>query len=237
MARRRRREIDEVIEDGQSVRVPLVLMDSLQRSVFEHSRRLHTSGLALDTRNHQPGYVYPRVSSPDIVDARQRAMDARREMIERNSNAWKSPIRDAACPMCGHDPDDDDDVNGTEDARRPTSLADATAMRRQAYDAMVKRGEQAWRMGRDAAQPDQSSRPGELSSYLHPVSPEEFTRAFNRRSTGVSAGPGGDQPDKERAYRERVSALENAWRTPTGVANPSAATRVERQGEIWRGGR
>jgi hypothetical protein len=55
---------DEILEDGQSYRVPIHLMDARQRS------------------------VHAQFSATDLRDLRQLVSDSRREMIDQQSRAW-----------------------------------------------------------------------------------------------------------------------------------------------------
>jgi hypothetical protein len=200
---------DEVIEDGRGVRVRMTAMDGVQRGIFMRD-------------------VYRFDDSASLRDARARARGARNEMIERASNAWRTP--------------------GTRyvETPRPTSVADANAMRRSAYQQYCRRISDAWRnpvgvnLHRDGAEPDQGTR-------FHRVSPEEFAAAHNNRRTESA------EDLRRAALAERDQALQNAWKTPTGQlyptrANPSwrnptgqgdprRATEIERQRQRWHGGR
>src|SRR5262245_10279205 len=64
---------DDIVRDGESVRCPVLLMDSVQREVA-----------AFDFRGHQPHFV------SDATNVRRISRDARTEMIERAQEAWKS---------------------------------------------------------------------------------------------------------------------------------------------------
>jgi hypothetical protein len=226
----------------------MVLMDGMARWSDSVG-----AALVFDTpAYHQPGF---RVAvGHSLRDARQRAMDARRAMIDRATNAWRTMGRDqrTVCPTCdgtGEDPDGDGDCdacNGTgylEDAARRAATSPGSGLaerhatprdaRRAAYDEYCTRIQNAWRTpSRDAAQPDMGTRPGEMP--FRRVSPQQFATAYNR---GTSPGPGSDNPEeiRRRAIEERDYQLQNAWRSPG--ADPRRADQIERQGEIWRGGR
>jgi hypothetical protein len=77
-------DADEMVRDGERVRCPMYLMDSMQRRI------------AFDAASHQPGYR--SVDSATVRDARRMARDAREEMIRRLTDAWRTPVRDAAEP-------------------------------------------------------------------------------------------------------------------------------------------
>jgi hypothetical protein len=101
------------------------------------------------------------------------------------------------------------------DAGMPPHVRDARARANAAYDAMCARLTNAWRTpGRDA-DPDSDG------------------------AARLRQHPGADEVEaKRRAARQAyVDQLTNAWRTPTGQGDPGCATAIERQGEMWRGGR
>jgi hypothetical protein len=114
------------IGDGESVRVPLLLCDSV-------SRRF-AFGDAMDSAyGRRPGYA--RLSNEQVAERRR----ARDEMIERATSAWRNDARRKP-------PDYDDDAHSTADAR---------AAANRAYDAYCARLKDAWRRpARDAAKPD-----------------------------------------------------------------------------------
>jgi hypothetical protein len=93
---------DEVLADGESVRVPLFLVDTVRLDENDQPHFLH--GRAM----HQPGFRVTDAASssntmPDfdvaLRNAQQAALDARQQMIRRAENAWRrQPTRDAAQP-------------------------------------------------------------------------------------------------------------------------------------------
>jgi hypothetical protein len=215
MARTRRRiDDDRIVEDGESVRIRLDMMDALQRSIHQADQQSRRQTIpVVDTTFHVPGYVQV-ADSPAIRDARKAAMDARREMIDRATNAWRSPSNP---PL-----------------PRPTSFQDANAMRREARDAYIQRTCDAWRTPvSDAAQPDLST------TTFHRVSPQAFSQALARggdpsRMMQPQRPPGSDdnpQARRDRAYKEYCDRLGSAWKSP---ANPAAAANaVESQRRGW----
>jgi hypothetical protein len=86
--KRRHREIygDELLRDGQRLRVPMFTMDSIQRGVSPHFPRVHDgtgdSGLAM----HRPGF---RVSDAPRSDELQRARDAYEYEL---TTAWRRGV-------------------------------------------------------------------------------------------------------------------------------------------------
>jgi hypothetical protein len=231
----------------------MIFMDALSRSVYEFSQQRRAAlaaGLPFDFRDHRPGY---RVSSsPDIVDARRKAREARDAYVRQLGDAWRSP---------GH-------PGGTvETPRRPTSIADANAMRRSSYLDYVARLGDAWQTpSRDAQQPDLGSRPGDLG--FHRVSAAEFISA--REGRPLNTGPDYDpaarmarhlrtEPDdkaeamRKAAHQAYVDRLSSAWKQPTGQlyptgadpswrnrtgeGDPRRASEIEAQRQRWHGGR
>jgi hypothetical protein len=206
---------DEILEDGATYRVPIHLMDARQRAIHEHFNNIDIRGdLAASLR-----------------DAQAKAREARAQMIDRASLAWKMGR---------------DDV--VEAPRRPTSMADAAAMRRAAYDQYCSRLTSAWRnpispassslnyprgqFSRDAAQPDLGTPPGDLT--FNRVTPAEYATAFSRSPSSVMQPQRPDdnaQARRDRAYKEYCDRLGSAWKTPSSPA--AAANSVEQQRRSW----
>jgi len=69
---------DSILRDGESLRVPLHMMDAVQRSVAQHLHDGHGN-----RPGHRPGFAMSDAND----DARQRAYDEYRRDIE---NAWRS---------------------------------------------------------------------------------------------------------------------------------------------------
>jgi len=207
---------DDVLADGESIRVPVYLCDTVQLT--------------------DDGPRFLRMANEGTRDARAAARD---EMIWRAEDAWKVDVRRKAKP-----PDDDDDGDDGEDTmdaniqqafdvadHRPGFRYATDAARvavRDARDEMIRRATTAWRTpqqpqrttrSRDAAEPDLGARPEELAMRRHLRGTEEDDAAAALREKSYAA------------YKDRLS---NAWR---GRTDPRAATAIERQGEAWRGGR
>ena len=201
---------DPVVEDGGSVRVPMMLCDSLA--------------------GYRPGFVQ---LSDEQIKARWENRD---EMIRKAQDSWRGPIarpietataredesarwKDLADGRRRKPPDDDedDDDDDTNDVRAPA---------RKARDAYVRQLQDAWRTPapdrltsgksiRDGAEPDNSS--------------SRFVRG--------SDDPDGAQAKRDQAYEEYAASITQAWKNPPGAAPPAPASRVERIGEQTRGGR
>jgi hypothetical protein len=97
---------DDILKDGESLRVPIQFLDSTQRAIAQ----------GFDADNHRPGW---RLS--DSGDARDAAETAYEERNAWMRDAHKTP---AAATVS----------NDTVDKRRPVSLADAQAAARLAYE-------------------------------------------------------------------------------------------------------
>jgi hypothetical protein len=75
---------DDVVRDGESLKVPLYMMDSVQRAVATDGLRLH-DGMG-NPAGHKRGYVFG-----GNAEQRQRAADAYDEWTRRLQNAWRTP--------------------------------------------------------------------------------------------------------------------------------------------------
>jgi hypothetical protein len=122
---------DDVVRDGEHVRVPLHLMDSLQRAVATEGLRLH-DGMG-NPAGQKSGYVFG-----GNAEQRQRAADAYDERTRRLQNAWRNPAAAA-------------ERNETQleawrkPGARPGLRQDATNDSAAAYAAYVERIGRAWR--------------------------------------------------------------------------------------------
>jgi hypothetical protein len=235
---------DDMVPDGGSVRVPMLLTDS---------RRF-----AFDAENHRPHYGRPTGAVHNARIVRTAARDA---YLRRLTDAWRTMGRDAnppqfTCPECrgtGRDPDDDspdgrcDECGGTgyiepplNSARKEahetfplrrspdTSLrvdARANDVRRTAYAEYVKRIQDAWRQPVDAGgEPDASTQllrgapdPGDPSAMMRRHLRTESDDENQRRRDAAWA-----------AYRDRLGS---AWQQ--GRTDPNRATEIERQRQRW----
>jgi hypothetical protein len=211
MKNRNHDDDDDEIEDGATLRTPLALMDG------RDGRRVFLTDTVRFDENDQPHFL----RATDETDARAAARDARDEMIRRAENAW--------CDARRKKPPSDDDDDGDDDGERRGADAQGIADARQAaYDAYVRRLTNAWRTPtRDFAEPDTVTRPEDLARRHLRTDPDDDAQAR-----------------RDAAYRNYTTRLTEAWKNPPGVAraergrtDPRAASRIERQGEQWRGGR
>ena len=194
--------------DGEVVRTPMLIMDA--------------AGVDL----HRPGFC----CATDAT-ARDAVRDARREMIDRATTAWRNDAR--------RKPPDDDDDDEDDERERHSDDARGNADARASYDAKCARLRDAWRRPVDVAQPDLGTRPEELMRRHARTEPDDDAQAR-----------------RDRAYQDYTTTLAEAWRNPPGVSpaeraivgggprsmvvertTPDAATRIEQQREQWRGGR
>jgi hypothetical protein len=129
---RRKREGDDVIEDGGELVVPLELCDSTQREVAMHYK--------FNAYDYQPGFRGGDVGVGYSQDARAAARDARARYVDNLTNAWRTPARDAAQPDIGSPP--------AEMMRRHlggNEPDDAQARRDRAYREYTTRISEAWK--------------------------------------------------------------------------------------------
>jgi hypothetical protein len=129
--RSRHDDDDDVVQDGESIRVPVYLMDATQRAVATEGLRLH-DGLG-NPAGHKRGYVFG-----GNAEQRQRAADAYDERTTRLQEAWRSPAgaaeRNEAQLEAWRRP-----------GARPGLSQDAAADRAAAHAAYVQRIQNAWR--------------------------------------------------------------------------------------------
>jgi hypothetical protein len=98
---------DDEIEDGHSVRVPMMIMDgnrvNLSDTVRFDGGQPHFVRMA-DTASES---TIEDLESPRDLDAlRDAARAARDQWIERMCDAWRTPQRDAAAPDLGSRPEE-----------------------------------------------------------------------------------------------------------------------------------
>ena len=200
---------DEQVEDGRTVRTPMMLMDGRNGRVF-------LSDTVRFDENHQPHFV----RAADETDARAAARDAREEMIDRATSAWRNPLdahRKAAATAQKQANMRFSATAENADPSRISDARDARAVANASYDAMCARLQDAWRTpGRDFAQPDMGTRPEDLALMRRHLRTEPDDDAQARRDAAWAQ------------YRDQLG---NAWKI-----DPRAATAIERQGERWRGG-
>jgi hypothetical protein len=116
----------------------------------------------------------------------------------------------------------------TFDGHRPgyAQLTDAQiATRRAARDAMIRRAENAWRTPRDAAEPDAA-----VELLRRPVPPPHYDPSGAMRG---HLEPDAAAAAREKAWRARCVALENAWRSPIGRTDPDAAFAIEHRRRVY----
>jgi hypothetical protein len=136
---------DRIVEDGESVRITMPMMDALQKSIAQAELQ-RRAALPVNARDHQPHYV--DIQTPAIRDARAQAIAARDARIALASNAWRS-------------------------SPSPTPVGDAREARRLWIDRATNAWKSpALNLTpvvnspriRDAAQPDLGSRPADLQA-------------------------------------------------------------------------
>ena len=218
---------DDVLADGESIRVPVYLCDTVQLT--------------------DDGPRFLRMANEGTRDARAAARD---EMIWRAEDAWKVDVRRKAKP-----PDDDDDGDDGEDTmdaniqqafdvadHRPGFRYATDAARvavRDARDEMIRRATTAWRTpqqpqrttrSRDAAEPDMGTSVEELAVRRHLYG----APGLGDPSTSHAAEFRGEQAQRERdrAWTSYKDQLTNAWRG--GRTDPRRAAQEESRLERWK---
>jgi hypothetical protein len=204
---------DYVVEDGGLVRVPAYLADGWRGNMV----RSFDQNI-LDA--HRPGYRLPP-SFAATADVRA----ARREMIDRQREAWRGP---GQCTQAGTlidarrkpPPDDDDDEDDPEvqDARRFASR-----------EAWVRGLQDQWRV--PASSPNRTH--GRLMANADVSASGPGPAATAPANAGATAPqrpiPDDPQAKRDQAYQEYSAAISNAWRSPgAGPQRPGA-------GPNWKG--
>jgi hypothetical protein len=162
---------DEMVPDGRSLKVPLALMDSVQRR------------FAFDANNHRPHFAEP------TYEERTRRQATRDSYIEGLTTAWKRSPRTTEDRK-------DPNLGSFSDARPQLDAADAQARKNAAYRERNRLLANAWR-GDAAPKPDddpdddtdnndQARREKAYSDYVQ--------RLQNSWRATVGAGPGSVGP-------------------------------------------
>src|SRR5262245_39935380 len=122
---------DRVLRDGERVRVPLHLMDGVQRAVATDGLRFH-DGMG-NPAGHKSGYVFG--GNPE---QRQRVAEAYTEGNTRLQNAWRNPAEAA-------ERNETQLETWRKPGARPGLRQDTTTDRTAAYAAYVQRIQNAWK--------------------------------------------------------------------------------------------
>jgi hypothetical protein len=224
---------DDEMRDGETLHVRMSVMDDA----------MVVRGIAVDASAHAPGFrtgdaadvaleAYRRVIGGQMLhdDLRARVSDAavrdaRQEMIDRATSAWRMDARRVRKPA----PDDDDDPDANNDEpegsggqynrqHRSRRKIGQTALpfesHADARDAYVRRLTDAWRHppSCDAAEPDLGSRPEDPRAPSGVTDPDRAAsiEEWVERTRG-------------RIWNDYKTALENAWKHPPGVMPPQRA--------------
>jgi hypothetical protein len=191
---------DDEVADGQTLRVPALLMDSANAML---GRRPQFAALT------------------DAQVAARR--DARDEMIKRAEQAWRNPAdaRRRKPPDDengnGDDPDEDEDNLGREKDRRSV---DARAGARDAYHQMVGRLNNAWKTpNRDAVEPPapHDDPVAAMRRHLGGADPRRAAAVAAETERAKGAGNIAElkaalERDRDRIHEQRKRDLESAWR-------------------------
>jgi hypothetical protein len=215
-------ENDE-IKNGTTLRVRMQDMPFLRDGRTQLTDTFKVDDAGLD--QFRPGYR-------QLGDkARETVRNARQEMIDRATSAWRM---DARKRKPEPDEDDDDDENGNNDARAQEKNPHQRPATQSAHDRqhfsdrrlddiraeMIQRLTDAWK---SAATPN----------------PKERTTNVPRRNAGLSTRDGaepdaGSRPDDLQAKRDEAwnsyrASLSEAWKSPVGRLDPNRAGVVERE--------
>jgi hypothetical protein len=242
MKRRRNRydadDGDQIVADGTTLHVPLMLCDSLQRDVY---RRYHRTALAdqiaedaLCWSGHRPGPIADgvRLNARD-AGANYAALTARAEsfanLCRRSARAYiDGPA--VSKPLTQGLPEDNwdlrqpldpvditngngDDENGDDDGngngdRRRINLAEAQAAREASYRSQYTR--EPWRDMNGTMPSPNTGMANTLSNYGGRQDP----RGAASYSMGPGAGSGELDPNKQSAIERQYEATLGRWGGP-----------------------
>jgi hypothetical protein len=127
-------EGDEIVKDGEHVRVPMMLCDAMQRDVAAHyTRQRFTDGIG---RSHQPGHRFINTTSnSELRDASDARDMAYAELEKRSAAAWRTPVADVG------------NVATRAVERQAADTGQAELARDSAFAELEKRSANAWRGG------------------------------------------------------------------------------------------
>jgi rRNA maturation endonuclease Nob1 len=122
--------------EGYGLKVPIMLMDSMQREIATHYGRpaqvVDAFGMPAGQKR---GYCFPNTSSGELrdaaIDARDQADQAYAELVNRDQNAWRRSVN----------------VADKEEAEEAAKLSPTDA-RDSAFADLEKLSANAWRGGR-----------------------------------------------------------------------------------------
>jgi hypothetical protein len=234
---------DEIIPDGGSVRVPMLLFDS---------RRFSAA-------NHQRGYRFADGQSS------RRALEARDAYVRKLQTAWMDARRKP--PDDDDDNDDNDEQDNNDRRSRRRGASDASMVARDAY---VRKLQSAWKtLGRDKNPGGGLTCPrchgsgedpkrggvcprcdgeGYIEDYPQGKQWEPKDRGAPDPGVASSRPWQGNEPDnssspetmrvylqgkRDQAYARYCDNLSNAWKQ--GTTDPTAATRIENERERYLG--
>jgi hypothetical protein len=194
-----------VCKDGRSTRVPVMLMDSLQRLVAQKRWPVLSDVNLDDHRPHHPEL------SPELRGFRAAT---RSEYVAGLQDAWRSPAQRAKS-------------DAVDRARDP---AEARAAATASYHSMCARLQDAWRrppIYQDRAEPDLNSRPEELASYSAPGEPDA---GFPPPDDNAR-----NQAKRDAIYKDYVARLSSAWQQTVGPGLGNVGTGPNNVGPRPRG--
>jgi hypothetical protein len=239
-------EQDRICEDQETVRCPIVCMDSTtgrtvagldyQQAYANYTKR---ASEGVDLSGHRPGYVQ---LTDEQIAMRRTARDA---AIETARQAWKGDARRRKKPDNGDDDDDDDDyeVMGAEGAQRTeperigrSSLSvrsDDADRKRAAYETYCAKLRDSWKSRpMDAGEPSNSSSPAEWNAHRRDVEPDHDAGRVLRGHLQTERNEE-NQRRRDLAWNDYKTRLAGAWQR--GRTDPRAATEIEQQREKWLG--
>jgi hypothetical protein len=129
-------EGDEIVKDGEHVRVPMMLCDGFQRDVAQYyAQPARVCDAIGRTAGHRPGFLLMDTSNSELRDASDARDMAYAELEKRSAAAWRSMARVAAL------------VTSASGVRQAADTGQAELARDSAFAELEKRSANAWRGG------------------------------------------------------------------------------------------
>jgi hypothetical protein len=243
------RDDDRVVRDGESVRVPMYLMDGVQRAVSGRvaPRNLLVTDALGAPAGFRPGYAFAYAA--DVAGDPRPAAFARRERVlcdawrlgdavgKRALQAHINALHGAATDLSrAMDPDDGgDNGNGDDPGARADEVEERLERERgerdAAYDGLLARLKDAWKGDAGSAM---AERDPEADRYLRVMTdpratPQQKAAAQEDLRTYLIANFG--ERDGARRFAELTAGMRDA------VADPRMAALADRQRQLedaWR---
>jgi hypothetical protein len=129
-------EGDDILKDGEHVRVPMMLCDGFQRDVAQYyAQPARVCDAIGRTAGHRPGFLLMDTSNSELHDAIDARDEAYAGLEKRSAAAWRTPVADVG------------NAATRTVERQATDTGQAELARDSAFAELEKRSANAWRGG------------------------------------------------------------------------------------------